>query len=148
MKSKPFLLPCLGVGLALALGACATNGKHSANARYSIDCTAGGTFVNVHYGDSELKVHPIANVHRGAALEFRLKPNRRNSDKVNYENVKVKIKGAKTPPASWIDLEGTFASTNGKMVVCVPDSVARGTYYYEVKVDGVGILDPRADVTR
>ena len=148
MKSKPFLASGLGLGLALALSACATNGQHSANARYSIECTAGGTFVNVHYGDSELKVHPVANVHRGSALEFRLKPNRRASDKVNYENVKVKIKGAKTPPASWINLESTFADSKGKLVVCVPDSVAKGTYYYEVEVDGVGTLDPRADVTK
>jgi hypothetical protein len=148
MNTKSILVSCVGFGLALTLGACATNGQHSANARYSIECTAGGTFVNVHYGDSEIKVHPIANVHRGAALEFRLKPNRRKSDPVNYENVKVKIKGAKTPPASWIDLEDSYANSNGKLVVCVPDSVAKGTYYYEVTVDGVGTLDPRADVTK
>ena len=83
-----------GLGLALALGACATPGQHSASARYSIECTAGGTFVNVQYGDSRLQVHPIANVHRGAALEFRLKPDRRRSDETDYEKVKVAIRGA------------------------------------------------------
>lgn len=139
-----------GLGLALALGACATPGQHSASARYSIECTAGGTFVNVQYGDSRLQVHPIANVHRGAALEFRLKPDRRRSDETDYEKVKVAIRGAegKAPPAEWIDVEGSYADTGGTLVVCVPEDVAVDTYYYMIEVEKVGMLDPRADVTK
>lgn len=138
----------MGAGLALVLGACATPGQYSASAQYSTECTAGGTFVNVQYGDSQLKVHPIANVHRGAALEFRLKPNRRRSDAVNYENVQVRIKGAKSPPAEWIDEEGSYTDSDGALVACVPEDVDADTYYYMIEVEGVGTLDPRADVTK
>ena len=147
--TQPTLRKAIGAALlTLALGACATPGQHSISARYSIECTAGGTFVNVRYGDSKLEVQPIANVHRGAALEFRLKPDRRESDEVNYETVKVSIRGAKEPPAEWIDVEGSYRSTGGTLVVCVPEGVDKGTYYYEVEVEGVGTLDPRADVTK
>lgn len=146
MNSKTTRSILVAVMVASTTVACAVAGKHSASARYSIECTAGGTFVDVSYGDSELKVHPIAMVHRGAALKFRLRPNRRRSDKVDYENTEVTIEG-KTPDASWINTSGSFSDSNGDLTVCVPEGIDRKTYYYFITVDEVGTLDPRADVT-
>jgi hypothetical protein len=150
MNQRVLRISILLPGLALALAGCVTPGQFHAAARYSIECSGGGTFVNVQYGDSKLQVHPIANVHRGGALEFRLKPERNRSDEIDYEKMKVTIKPAagKSPPADWIDVEGNYVDTGGTLVECVPEDIAVDTYYYAITVEQVGTLDPRADVTK
>jgi hypothetical protein len=134
---------------ALSMAGCAFEGKYSKSAKISkAGCAQGGTFVNVHYGDSELRVKPIVHVRRGGALEFRLKPDRKASDTIDYKDVNVTIDN-KPAKDAWLDaaVTGSFKSTGGKLVVCVDQSLDRDrTYEYLVKVEKVGELDPRARV--
>lgn len=133
----------------LLLSAC--EGRYLGSAKFEgVSCPKkGGTFVNVHYGDSLIRVQTIAKVHREAAFEFRLKPDKRQSDLVNYETVQVTIKGKDTR-SNWIpQLSGNARTVKdgGSLVFCVPDTVDIGKdYMYWVEVDTVGRLDPRADV--
>lgn len=133
--------------LPLILAAC--EGSYSSFVKSGKDgCPKGGTYVNVHYGDSQLKVKPIAKVHRGGAFEFRLKPKKSKSDPdgVDYKEVNVTVKG-KDVRSDWIEAISGTAKGKGKLVFCVKDSVALGrNYEYWVEVDQVGRLDPRADV--
>ncbi len=132
----------------LLLTACATEGRIIE--RSGLATCGGGamTFVNVHYGDSQIKVKPIADVKQDSTFRFRLKPDKKASDLVNYEDVTVTIEG-KATPAQWIDASGTYeGSKNGYLDVCVPKTQTEGVYEYIIKVDGVGQLDPRAKVRR
>jgi hypothetical protein len=128
------------------LTACPTEGASSEDSSYG-ECKGGGAFVTVHYGDSEIKVHPVIKVKTGSVLEFRLKPNKKNSDEIDFEKVTVTIKG-KDAAADWIDVNGTYNSSKGTLSVRVPPDQAEGVYQYLVNVDQVGQLDPRADVER
>jgi hypothetical protein len=127
--------------LAVTLTACATPGKYSASRSISTQCADGSTFVNVDFGDSNVKVNPVANVKRNAALEFRLRAGQ------GYEDKLVTIRG-KAAKDGWISASGSDDGRDNKLIVCVPSEQAEGTYYYLVQVEDVGTLDPRANVTR
>jgi hypothetical protein len=133
--------------MPLLLAGCALEGKHSDSLKVMNldDCEDGGTWVNVHYGDSELKVKPKIDVKKGSGIEFRLKPRKQKSDRVDYENATVTVKGKASEDGKndWIDVQGT-ASKDGALAVCA--NVDTGGYEYLVHVEGVGTLDPRVHV--
>lgn len=139
---KPFMGKALLLSvLAITLVACATPGEYSATRSVSTECSNGSTFVNVDYRDSYLKVNAVANVKRNGALEFRLRAGG------GYEGKQVTISG-KTANDGWISASGSDDGRDNTLIVCVPEDQADGAYYYLVRVEDVGTLDPRANVTR
>ena len=137
--------------MPLLLMACTSEGKYSKFNSFDTkaECEDAGTWVKVHYGDSQLKVKPKVHLKKGWAWEFRLKPKIKATDPVDYNKMKVTIKGkAKDPDASWIDISGTFEDSGGSLILCVDPEQDQElqTYEYYVNVEEVGTLDPRADV--
>jgi hypothetical protein len=132
----------------LTLAGCAPEGKFIADDVPNSCGSTGYTFVVVHYGDSQLVVLPIAKVREGRELQYRLLPDRRPTDPTDYETSLVTITGVTPPDGSWMDAHGTYDDTHGVMTVCVPDEPGADVYTYKVDVDGVGELDPRAEVER
>lgn len=139
---KPFLRNVLAaLPLAALAAACATPGQYTATRSISTTCPTGSTFVNIFYGDSQLKVvAPKATVKQNAGFELRLKAER------GYENKTVTIEG-KTRNDRWLAASGSESESDGKLLICVPPDQELGPYYYLVRVEDVGTLDPRADVT-
>lgn len=127
--------------LTAALAGCATAGKFSESRSISAQCPDGSAFVNVDYGDSFLKVNAIANTKRGGALEFRL------NARPGYEDHLVTISG-KAAKDAWISASGNENGRDDKLIVCVPPDLEPDSYYYLVRVEEVGTLDPRVDVRR
>lgn len=110
------------------------------------NCGGQARQVTIHYGDSEIRVTPpVIELQRADELKFRLRPDKKASDEVDYDAVMVKVYG-KTADDDWIDVSGSSDSTGGSMGVCVPSNQARDTYRYYVEVANVGKIDPRADV--
>jgi hypothetical protein len=139
--------------IPLLLMACTSEGKYSKSNTFDIkeECGDAGTWVRVHYGDSQLKVKPKVHLKKGSAWEFRLKPKIKATDPVDYNKMEVTILGKKSDPdASWIDISGTFEKSGGSLVLCVdPDQKEDlKTYEYFVHVEEIGTLDPRADVEK
>jgi hypothetical protein len=130
----------------LALTACDLNGQDS-QTNVFLDCgSAHSTPIQLHYGDSQIKVTAVTKTKRKRTLVFHLHPDKQPTDQTDYETVNVTIEG-KTPDAQWINVDGTYdGSAQNQLEVCVPENVAIKVYEYIVKVDGVGQLDPRADV--
>jgi hypothetical protein len=127
--------------LAALAVACATPGQYVASRSISTNCPNGSTFVDIVYGDSYLKVDPKANVKQNSGFELRLKP------RAGFEGKQVTIEG-KTAKDGWLSARGSKGDSNGKLLICVPANQALGAYYYRVRVEDVGTLDPRADVTK
>jgi hypothetical protein len=134
---------------SLLLVGCATEGKFSTYTKSPLAaCARGATFVNVHYGDSEISAHAIAQVKVDGVFLFRLAPRKRQSDQVNYDDMLVTITGKSSDPnASWINVSGKYEDSK-VLAICVPSDIDEGTYEYFIEVEKVGKLDPRADVTK
>ena len=135
----------------LLLMACATEGKFSTANKFETleDCEDGGTYVRVYYEDSSLKIKPKINVKRGTGLEFRLKPKNSVGAPVDYEKMLVTIEGKSGGSSDdWIDVSGSFESSGGSLILCVPAGTTPGIYQYSVSVEQLGQLDPRANVER
>ena len=114
----------------------------------------GYTFVVIHYGDGRLITLPIIEVAAGAELQYRLLPGN-DSALIDYSaaNVAITPKTAPSPPyptppadATWLNASGSVDLNGDVWKVCVPQNPTGSTYYYTITVDGVGQLDPRADV--
>lgn len=148
MNSKKVRTAMLVLPFTLLLQGC--EGTYSNFRKFdNPSCSKGGSYVNVHYGDSQLKVKPIANVNRGGAFEFRLKPKKPKGKEKDYDNALVTIDGKTGPDgldASWIKADNADNRKKRNLVICVPPGIDRGIYYYSVKVEKLGVLDPRADV--
>jgi len=132
---------------ALLIFGCAIEGKPIDE---TVPNSCGGTghsFVIIHYGDSRLFALPIVKIQAGKELQYRLLPDRRKSDLVNYEESLVTITGKSAYPLDWMNASGRFTSSSGVFKVCVPaDAPLDFEYSYKIKVDGLGELDPRARV--
>lgn len=103
--------------------------------------------VNIHYGDSEIRVDPpLRVVHRGGVFVLKLAPNTPQT----YGDVKVTVVGKTASDQTLIDSRmHTYKSLkdkNYKIEYCIPDNQALGIYSYKVTVDTVGVIDPRVDV--
>lgn len=128
----------------------------------SVACNSqvdGYTRTVILYGDSKIAVVPISHVRSNTEWRFRLQPVVLPTDNqgIDYNNVDVTITGKPAqnplPPDhnDWITVSGSYngaAGNNHNLVLCTKANLgAQGTTYeYEVKVDTVGIIDPRADV--
>lgn len=98
--------------------------------------------VTIQYGDSELRVTPpVRIVHRTGDFRLRLQPDRNESDKVDYREVKVTVKGK--AGAGWITEQSTTFNESDTITYCVPAGEPYGEQEYEIMVESVGRLDPR-----
>lgn len=140
----------------VALAGCASDGSFRSGTFFSEVCdpprvVQGFTLTAIHYGDSRLIVIPISKIKVNSEFRFILVPKRRSdTDEVVFSEQTVSISSdddddaGETEPG-WLEVEGT-ASDDGTLALCVPESVARNRYKYDVVVTEVGQLDPRADV--
>ena len=118
----------------------------------------GGTAVGytatvVAYGESSLIVVPVSKIKEDTEWRFILRPLGNNAA---LENATVTISGKTTPGNNaWIDTAGTGPgdaiqgsfSADGTLAACVKPPVSTpAQYWYIVNVEGVGTLDPRADI--
>ena len=138
----------LTIASLLLLAGCAHEGEFIAEDAPNSCDGKGYTFVIIHYSDSSLVVLPIINVRAGKELQYRLLPKLSKGDPINYKDSMVTITGVTAPDGSWMNASGTFRDTDGVLRVCVPAEPGEQNYKYEVRVDGVGVLDPRAEVQR
>lgn len=141
--------------LSFLLVACATDGRPQKKNFTSTRCGGeidGLTAVGVKYGDSRLQARSRSDVRRRTEFRARLKPIINSGDPVNYENVTVTITGKTSDPdSSWISGSGTFSTATDHEIVlgCVPGGAPFGKVYaFDIVVDTVGTLDPRAEVVR
>ena len=134
----------------LLVSACAVDGQHSKSAKATGKCpgSVGATTTIVFYGDSELRTTPISKIKPNSEFRFKLKPQPKGSDPVNYDNVDVEVKFKPGDPATWINVKDSAANApNATLIVCVPDTATVGDVYeFFIDVDDVGKLDPRAAV--
>jgi hypothetical protein len=115
-----------------------------------LSCPSFAPNARVRYGDAHLQVDALKKVRPGCPLVFKLQPDStRGPNGLNYDDVKVTIKGKNVDGAHWIDFSGTAAGTTGQKYVATsrPDQ-AEGTYFYLVTVEKVGTLDPRVIVEK
>lgn len=142
--NKRLLVPTI----ACLAGACAQEPVQP------ITTECGGPSANpptqITYGDSQIVTKPKSNVKAGREFQFMLKPKHDNeNDEVDHDTVLVTVIG-KDAASSWIGGSATKEMTgpSGKFFGgCVPTDAENGTIYrYEVRVETVGTLDPRAEV--
>jgi hypothetical protein len=129
------------VAVTALLGSCTT-------VTTMASCSGPARQVTIFYGDSEIRVAPpVIKLARQEELRFRLQPDKKASDEVDFDTVLVTVKGKESDPdASWIDASGTYKDSGGYLGVCVPSGQAHKTYRYYVDVNTVGKIDPRARV--
>ncbi len=133
---------------------CATEGEFiNENTPNACDST-GYTFVLIHYGDGRIITLPIIEVAAGAELQYHLMPGP-DSALIDYSAATVTIEPKTTPvppfpappgDAAWLFATGNVDDDGNVWSVCVPENPAGTQYYYTITIDGVGSLDPRADV--
>ena len=129
------------IAISASLCACVTPGQfYSTNS--ANQCNGKGKVdLDVRYGDSKIIVTPKIDVGQGGEIIVRLK-----ADK-GYENTKVTFDG-KTADDDWLNKEMTFGDRKRQIWICVKPNQTPGEYRFNVEVDGVGTIDPRAIVIR
>ena len=134
--------------LVLLLSGCAIEGKFRANSLPNTCGSNGHTFVLIKYGDSHIAAKAVIRVRAGAELQYRLIPDRGHAK--NFEQAAVTITKKPSPPpasdADWVNASGNYDDDSGVLTVCVPEDPEATSYFYQIEIDGVGMLDPRADV--
>ena len=114
--------------------------------------TSGFPATHIKYGDSQIVVQAKSNVRVDREFHFKLMPDRKPGDPVDYRDVLVTVSG-KDAASSWISGSATFNTAPGAAHTffggCVPStSVVGDVFTYDVKIQDVGNLDPRAEVVR
>lgn len=126
---------------AAALVACAQPGKFVKKDRPNNCNGKGQVDLFVEYGDSKIKVTPKIDVGQGGEIIVKLK-----ADK-GFENTRVLFDG-KTANDNWLDKEMTYGDGKKQLLICVKPEQAPGEYKYNVEIEGVGKIDPRAIVIK
>lgn len=106
--------------------------------------------VTVKYGDGGITVVPKKKVKRRSVFVIRLKPtsNDYKDNVVTINGKSVDPGGIGVPGPGWLDASDDY-DTRKDFVYCTPDlpNDTEQRYKYSVKVDGLGEIDPRVDVT-
>jgi len=129
------------IAISASLCACVTPGQfYSTNS--TNQCNGKGKVdLDVRYGDSKIDITPKIDVGQGGEIIVRLK-----ADK-GYENTKVTFHG-KAANDDWLNKEMTAGNGKKQIWICVDPNQAPGEYRFNVTVDGVGTIDPRAIVIK
>jgi hypothetical protein len=105
------------------------------------------TPLKIAYGDSKIDVKHVYKVRKTEydAFTIKLEPNKSMYANVDFDNLEIMIVG-KTPNSQWLNRKLVASDSNSRRFkVCIEDR-AKGNYYYNVIVPGVGQIDPRVDV--
>ena len=148
------------VAILAGLAGCATGKlvKRNTPNGCCADCT-GFSYTPVAYGDSRLKVLTETEIGQGSAWRLRLKPGE------EFESARVTIlpkdngtsdecETAVSGGTDWLKVSGSADKSADRdrapeLEICVPLEVPIGCEYgYDVEVEGVGVIDPRARVVR
>ena len=148
--------------LTVLAAGCSKDGRFIKESFFSDVCgheVGGYTYTAIVYGDSILTVIPISEIEPNTEWRFYLFPVTDSEDPPHdYRTVHVEIRGEvpAEPPLNildnlWIGADGTYADAGtGQLryiADCVePDLISDTIFKYEVIVEEVGRLDPRADV--
>lgn len=134
--------------LSLLMGACVTT-EDVANC----ENLGGAKSVTVTYGDGGITVVPHKTVKRRSVFIIKLKPTSNS-----YKDRVVTIDGKSVSPGgngvadpNWLDTSDNY-NTRKKFAYCTPDTPDDETtrdqvYTYSVDVEGLGLIDPRVEVT-
>ena len=143
MKTKLLMVASVAV-----LSACA-DGVPRKKAFYSEACGAdvvGYTRTTFRYGDSYLETKPESQVVPKTEFQIALRP---RAD--SLRSATVRVEGAEDDEdAGWIRGSNEDQKSDERIVViavgCVPEAPVNTEYKFDVYVDGVGVLDPRARI--
>jgi hypothetical protein len=126
--------------MATMLCACAQPGKFvQKNTPNNCD-GKGKVDLFVKYGDSKIDVTAKIEVAQSGEINVMLKPDK------GFENTEIAFEGKNVEDA-WLNKKDMKHSDGKKQVfICVKPDQAPGEYSYNVVVDGVGKIDPRAIV--
>ncbi len=127
---------------------------------------SGGTSTKLYYGftgrtnnaKKRIKIRGLVHVSPGEIFAIELVP--RGNSKIrpglNVEDLDVTISGklcaGEMPPDSDCFLTAGPKSYNDtepdkhKLIICVPTDQDVGEYFYDIEIEEIGTLDPRADV--
>lgn len=150
------------ISVSIFFSGCCTTGEFCKGLITSDVCEGevdGYTYTAIAYGDGMLGVVPISVIKPNTEWRFYLVPTKL-SGITPSANTGIEIKGqdpAVPPVASggnnvWINTTGDYATAErtGKLryiAQCTPEDLVEGDYHkFEVTVDGIGMLDPRAHV--
>lgn len=152
----------LSMALAVALGGCATNGEPSIKDIAAADtgCASdvrGRTTTKLKYGKDDIDIKWKSKVGFGSEFRIHLKPDK------GYQNKLVEIIGRRgtLPPDAgggntsfaWLNIAKSYNDLKAEkkgpyLILCVPAEVPVGTEYkFDVRIESIGRIDPRADVT-
>lgn len=136
----------------LAVG-CSSDGKFRKGTFASSVCGEqlnGFTMTAIHYGDSRLIVIPISKIEPSTEFRFLLVPKKRSATDIHdYDKVNVAISSADDDADAspdWLEVDGNLTDDGRILTLCVPATLGQSQYKYDVVVENVGRLDPRADV--
>ncbi len=112
----------------------------------TVDCEdANGVDVQIHYGDSSIKVSHKIHVKQDEAIIMKLHPQMRAPSGTDYKNLEIEIRGEKLKD-KWLNKKVKSTDDRKKLRICVKEDQAAGEYKYIVIVPKVGEIDPRVVV--
>jgi len=126
----------------MVMAGCATEIPAPPPPPIACDEPGGGlTPTMITYGDSKLFATPITKI--GKKEKWRINLNGAPDHKNAIVTITAKILADEY---KWVYASGT-ESADDPLIICVPDTVSVGDQiYFMISVQGVGQLDPRADV--
>lgn len=137
----------LAVAAVTLLAACA-DGVPRKEAFYSEACGAeviGYTRTALRYGDSYLETRAVSTVIPGTEFQIALRPR----DGMRSDTVRVQGDRDDTG-ARWISGSTEDQKSDGRTIFipvgCVPEAPVGTEFKFEIHVDGIGFLDPRARI--
>jgi len=104
------------------------------------NCKAGPVkVINAERGASIMKVIPkVVCAPRNGTVIFKIIPSR------NKNTARTKQGAGNPEPAAWLDKGNT--KSESEMMLTVSATAILGLYKYSITIDGVGTLDPHAEV--
>lgn len=108
----------------------------------------GAKDVFLDYGENGIQVL-TKKVKQESVYIIKLRPKPKNKyrdKKVTITGKGVDPGGAGVPSPSWLDTEDSYDARK-EFIYCTPKVSKDQSYFYSVKVEDVGEVDPRVDVT-
>ena len=150
------------ISVSVFLSACCTTGEFCPGPIASAACggeVEGYTYTAIGYGDGSLVVVPIPAIRPNTEWRFYLVPIKLSGITPSADTgIEIEGQDPAVPPVAsggnnvWINTTGDYATAErtGKLryiAQCTPEDLVEGDYHkFEITVDGIGMLDPRAHV--